>query len=330
MMEQERYMWRAIDLARRAEPQAISPNPAVGAVLVYNGRVIGEGYHRKVGEAHAEINCLASVRPEDQHLIAQSELYVTLEPCAHEGRTPSCAKRLVAEQVRKVYIGTLDPNPLTAGKGVQILQRGGIEVVVGLLEQACKEVAKVFLCNQLHKRPFITLKWAESQDGLIDTARTDKHQAPAQLSSPFTQQMVHLLRSQQSGILVGRRTYELDQPTLNNRLWIPSPYSPRPILLSSHPVELPPHWLQIKEASEESMSQLLSEGITSLLVEGGAATHRAFIERQLWDEIRREVAPIQLYEGVAAPLLPDKAILVESTDLAAHHTILRYRSEKNG
>lgn len=329
MEQHQKYMWRAIDLARRAEAQSISPNPAVGAVLVYKDRIIGEGYHQKVGDSHAEVHCLQSVHPKDINYIPQSTLYVTLEPCAHEGRTPSCAKRIIKEGIKKIFIGTLDPNPLTAGKGIHILQETGAEVTTGLLEEECKEVAKIFLCNQINQRPYVTLKWAESSDGFIDHYRNSNATPPAQISSPFSQLLVHQLRSQYSGILVGSHTHSLDTPKLNNRLWLPSSYSPRPILLSSKKHNLPPHWLQIQELTMEVLQQLLQEeGITSLLVEGGNITLHSFIKQGLWDEIRREVAPTLLHSGIPAPMLPLEATLSEELNLPQNHIIYTYKKNE--
>lgn len=300
-------MWRAIDLAYRAESREVAPNPRVGAVLVSGGRVIGEGYHHRVGGRHAEVCCLESVATEDRGLIPGSTLYVTLEPCAHQGRTPSCARQLVAEQVGKVVIGTLDPNPLVAGKGVQILQEAGIATEVGCLRQACEELAKVFLTNQRYHRPYILLKWAESADGYLDAIRTSPDTSPAALSTPYTQLLMHRLRSSYAAILVGRRTLELDRPSLSNRLWIPSPYSPTRLLLSRRG-DAPEGWTLLREVSPQALSELYEVfGITSLMVEGGADVLGAFLETDLWDEARVESAPALLEAGVPAPLLPESA-----------------------
>lgn len=310
-MIEEKFMRRAIDLALRAEAHSISPNPRVGAMLVHEGRVIGEGYHSRVGAGHAEVNCLANVRPGDTHLIPYSTMYVTLEPCAHDGRTPSCARRLVHERVQRVVVGTVDPFPLVKGKGVQILREGGVEVVVPFLEEECRDAAKVFLTGQTLHRPYIALKWAESADGYVDRERDSDLTPPVTLSSPFTRMLVHYRRSTSMGILVGRRTYDLDHPSLTNRDWHLSPHSPRPILVSSsRPADLPSHWLHITEISQAEMHCLLKEeGITSLLIEGGTRTHLSCIKLGLWDEIHREVAPMCLREGVPAPVIPADAVL---------------------
>ena len=320
---QHKYMYRAIDLALRAEGRCISPNPIVGAVLVYGDRVIGEGYHQKAGEGHAEVNCFRSIKPADRTLIPQSTLYVTLEPCAHEGRTPSCAKMLAREKVGRVIVGALDPNPLVSGEGIRILRQAGIPVTVGFMETECRELAKVFLTGQEKDRPFVLLKWAQSLDGFIDTDRTPSEPA-ARLSTPFTSRLVHRLRSQYAGILVGRHTFELDRPRLDNRLWPLSPYSPKRILLTHG--EVPEGWISLREVSAEALRQLRDEeGIDSLIVEGGRETLRSFIDRGLWDEIRVETAPFTLCKGIPAPDLPEDAFLTERETIDGN-TLARYTS----
>jgi diaminohydroxyphosphoribosylaminopyrimidine deaminase/5-amino-6-(5-phosphoribosylamino)uracil reductase len=324
MSDDDIYMQRAIDVARHAELQSVCPNPRVGAVLVHEGRVIGEGCHRRVGEGHAEVNCLASVRPEDEPLIPDSTLYVTLEPCSHQGRTPSCARMLLSKGVRRVVVGCLDPNPLVSGRGVSLLKAGGVEVEVGCLEQECRDLARIFLANQELGRPYIILKWAESADGFIDRRRTDADTPPVLLSTPHTRMLVHRLRSACSGIVVGRRTLELDRPSLTNRYWPLSPYSPKRFVLTGDDLFLDEGWEQLRDVSPESMSYLLLENVTSLLVEGGAATLRSFLEADLWDEIRREVAPERtLVDGIAAPDVRDFTLV--SIDRRDGHLLYRYK-----
>ena len=324
MMSDERYMWRAIDLARRAELQAVCPNPRVGAVLVWQDRVIGEGYHQRCGEGHAEVNCLGSVAPEDESKIPDSTLYVTLEPCSHQGRTPSCARMLISRGIRRVVVGCLDPNPLVSGRGISLLRQSGIEVSTGCLEEQCRQVARVFLTNQEQGRPYIILKRAESADHFLDRLRQSPEERPVAFSTPHTRMLVHRLRSCCSGIVVGRRTLELDRPSLTNRYWPLSPYSPKRFLLSSQEVDLDPGWELLRSVSPESMSYLLMESVTSLLVEGGAETLRAFLEADLWDEIYVEQVPdVTLGEGVKAPsldaLTPDQELVRDG------HHLYRYR-----
>lgn len=323
------YMKRAVYLASLADLHRVRVNPKVGAVLVYQGRIIGEGYHEEAGKSHAEVNCLDSVRPSDRPLIPQSTMYVTLEPCAHEGKTPSCAKRLVRERVKRVVIGVLDPFPEVSGKGAQILRDAGIEVEIGLLEEECKEVAKVFIVNQLERRPFITLKWAESADGFIDHKRTWSEPA-AKISTPFIQILTHRKRGEHMALMAGKRTILADHPQLNNRLWDLLP-DPQVFILDRRGVTMEyikkrEGWSLIQETDDlkEVFKQLYREGINSLLVEGGATLHSSLIKAELWDEIRREVAPIELYEGVEAPKLPDKALL-SRTEVLDRHELLYYR-----
>lgn len=326
-MGEEKYMRRAIDLARRAELQAVSPNPRVGAVLVHHDRVIGEGYHRRVGEGHAEVNCLASVAPEDLAKIPESTLYVTLEPCSHVGRTPSCARRLISEGIGRVVVGCLDPNPLVSGRGITLLRDAGVEVETGCLEGECREVARVFLANQEQGRPYIILKWAESADGFLDRRRESAEEAPVHFSTPHTRMLIHRLRSSVSGIVVGRHTLELDRPSLTNRYWPLSPYSPKRFLLTSEEIDLQLDWEILRDVSPESLSYLLMEGVTSLLVEGGSSTLQAFLDAGLWDEIYREVAPeVTLGDGVPAPsvdgLEPSQVLRRDG------HLLLHYRGRR--
>lgn len=305
--DDETFMWRAIDLAYRAEASSVAPNPRVGAVLVHDRRIIGEGYHKKVGEAHAEVNCLNSVQIHQKKAIKTATLYVTLEPCAHEGRTPSCAKRIVSEGIKKVVIGSVDPNPLVAGKGIRILQEAGVEVQFSRLSSACNKVAEVFMTNHRLQRPFITLKWAESRDKFIDAHEP----SPRKISTLATQRLVHQLRSQHTAILVGSRTFQKDNPRLNNREWLPSPYSPRPILLSHQKRTIQKEWLHLTSISHEVLKELLNRHhIYSLLVEGGSQTLTSFLELGLWDVIHLEQSPrLILQGGTPAPALPNNAIL---------------------
>lgn len=318
----------AIYLASRGESFEVKTNPKVGAVLVHHGKIIGQGYHIRRGEAHAEINCLNSVPDNLRSLIRESTMYVTLEPCAHEGRTPSCAKRLVQEGIRRVVIGTLDPFPLVSGKGCQILRDGGVEVMVGLLEKECKEVAKVFMTNHTQQRPFVTLKWAESADGYVDTLRTPD-QAPAKISSPFIQILTHKLRGEHDAILIGKHTMICDRPQLNNRLF-PGLPSPEAYILDSlgESESLIPrkeNWHIIKggKSITEILSTLYNQNVSSLLVEGGPQVLKSFINSGLWDSIRQEIGDVEIGYGIKAPSLPVD-ISISRTELLDHHQINYY------
>ena len=220
------YMQRCLDLAALATGYT-SPNPLVGAVLVHQDRIIGEGYHHRAGEPHAEVNCFASVRPEDEKWIAQSTLYVSLEPCSHYGKTPPCAELVLQKRVPRVVVAMQDPFPEVAGRGIALLRSKGVEVEVGVLEEEARRLNRFFLTAVEKNRPWVTLKWAQSRDGFIDRVREDASQRPEVFSSPIRQRYVHCLRHCHDAILVGRRTIELDNPSLTNRFWWGT--SPQPV-----------------------------------------------------------------------------------------------------
>ena len=214
MKEDEIYMHRCIQLARNGWCGA-APNPMVGAVIVCDGKIIGEGYHAKCGEAHAEVNAIRSVK--NQELLKRSTIYVSLEPCAHYGKTPPCADLIVEKQLKRVVVGCQDPFAKVDGKGIEKLRQAGIEVTVGVLETECLELIERFVTYHARKRPFITLKWAQSEDGFIDLNRTAGE--PVKLSNDFTSMLVHKRRAEHDAILVGTRTALLDNPSLNVRNW---------------------------------------------------------------------------------------------------------------
>lgn len=327
------FMQRALDLARQAEGFT-SPNPMVGAVIVYNDRIIGEGFHAMAGKPHAEVNAFDSVLPIDRKYIKESTLYVTLEPCCHYGKTPPCSERIIREEVKKVVIAMEDPFPSVSGRGIAQLKENGIDVKVGLLKNEAKALNKVFITNVLKKRPYITLKWAESLDGFIDKKRETPLIPPMQFSSPLRLRETHKLRHLHDAILIGANTFLLDNPSLTNRYWWGR--NPIRIVLDSHKsvfTEAPlskyrlftegsaPIWIfsspqnqvdfpkSIKNflfpRNELSLQRLLDflyqKGITSLLVEGGTQILNTFIDEGLWDTIEREVSHCFLKEGKKAP-----------------------------
>ena len=214
MKEDELYMHRCIQLARNGLCGA-PPNPMVGAVIVCDGKIIGEGYHAKCGEAHAEVNAIRSVK--NPELLKRSTIYVSLEPCAHHGKTPPCADLIVEKQLKRVVIGCQDPFAKVNGKGIEKLRNAGIEVKVGVLEEACLELISRFVTFHAQKRPYITLKWAQSSDGFIDYNRSEGE--AVKLSNDLTRMLVHKRRSEHTAILVGRRTALLDNPSLTIRDW---------------------------------------------------------------------------------------------------------------
>lgn len=222
-------MYRCLQLAQMGQGR-VAPNPMVGAVLVYNDRIIGEGWHRQYGGPHAEVNCIDSVKESDQHLIGDATMYVSLEPCAHFGKTPPCADLLIKHQIKKVVVGCRDPFPLVAGKGIEKLQAAGCDVVVGVLEQDCLELNKRFFCFHTLHRPYITLKWAQTGDGNIagDAAFGNYIQASNPsvttakrllITGAQSNRLVHRWRSEEAGILVGTQTALADDPSLTTRLW---------------------------------------------------------------------------------------------------------------
>ena len=212
----EKYMARCLQLAQSGGGY-VSPNPMVGAVIVCNDRIIGEGYHRHIGEAHAEPNAIYSVN--NKELLSQSTLYVNLEPCSHYGKTPPCADLIVKKRIKKVVIGTLDPNPKVSGRGAEILRDAGIEVIVGVLEKECHTLNRRFFTFQINKRPYILLKWAQTRDGFIDHCRSDNSIQALKISNSITQLLTHKMRSENMAIMVSTNTVLLDNPSLTLRYW---------------------------------------------------------------------------------------------------------------
>ena len=309
MTEDEKFMARCLQLARHGE-FTTAPNPMVGAVIVHQGRIIGEGWHRRYGGPHAEVNAVRSVRPEHEALLPESTIYVSLEPCSHWGKTPPCAELLVEKGFRRVVVGCMDPNEKVAGRGVRRLREAGAEVVVGVLERECWWLNRKFMTFHTKHRPWITLKWAESADGFIDRQRQSRADGdPVHFSTPWTQTLVHRLRATHEAILVGRRTWELDQPSLTTRLW-PGTSPAKLVLTGSHATLLDKKGtpeeqssVQVSTVSDLSLLGRSGEGsrFSSLLVEGGAQTLQSFIDSDLWDEAFVERSEILLGGGIEAP-----------------------------
>ena len=277
-------MSRCLQLALNGEVGA-PPNPMVGAVIVCDGRIIGEGYHARCGEAHAEVNAFASVSRADE-----STLYVSLEPCAHYGKTPPCAELIVRKGVRRVVVGCVDPFAKVQGRGIQMLRDAGIDVTVGVLEQECRWLNRKFFTYHTYRRPYVTLKWAQTSDGVMGKLGG----GPLLISNPATLRHSHHLRATNSAILVGWRTNENDSPSLTTRHY--SGPNPRRIVYDSHAETIP-----------QLLSRLYGEGVQSLLVEGGAATHRQFLDLGLWDEIHQELGVRSEELGVGSEELGDKS-----------------------
>ncbi len=323
MLIDEKYMRRALQMAALGAGHT-SPNPMVGAVIVApDGTIIGEGWHRQCGQAHAEVNAVASVR--DVNLLKDSTIYVTLEPCSHYGKTPPCARLLIERGIPRVVVGTLDPFAEVAGRGVRMLQEAGIEVVVGVLEQQCQALNRRFMTAHTTGLPWVQLKWAQTADGFI-ALPPDAGENPLHMSTPVTMRWMHRERSLCDAIVVGAATARIDNPSLTTRYWPGK--SPLRVVLS-HELSMPDNlnlftdglptvvYNAVKDAVEGGveyvkidtdeprlwLQDLYRRGVTSVMVEGGARVLNGLIDAGLWDEARVEVSARRVGEGVAAPLI---------------------------
>lgn len=294
-------MRRCIQLAQNGRQNA-QPNPMVGAVIVHEGRIIGEGYHVRCGEGHAEVNACASVKPEDEHLLSESTIYVSLEPCSHYGKTPPCADLLVSKHFKRCVIGCQDPFAKVQGRGIKKLQDAGIEVKVGVLEEECKALNKRFMTFHGKQRPLVTLKWAQSSDGYID----------GHISSAYTQMLCHKRRAEHQAILVGRKTYEIDNPSLDTRNWYGP--SPKRFVASSQSIQLRDGFTLIQSIEvKEILTQLYTLGIQSVLIEGGSQLLQSFIDSSLWDDCYVEQGNESINGSVKAPIISPTLLKDEST-----------------
>lgn len=320
---EEMYMTRCIQLAKQGICGA-SPNPMVGAVVVCDGKIIGEGYHRKCGEAHAEVNAIGAVK--DPSMFSRATIYVSLEPCSHYGKTPPCTDLIIKKAIPKVVIGCVDPFAKVAGRGIEKLRSAGVEVVVGVLENECKELNRQFMTFHSLKRPYVILKWAESADGYLDVNRTSG--VPVVLSSPHSSMLVHKKRSEVDAIMVGTRTALLDNPKLNVRNWsgksplrvfidrtlkVPDSFNLLDNSIDTLVITEKEHidnsltrYLKIDFTSDvlpQIMKALHGLNIQSVLVEGGSQLLQSFIDANLWDEAYVEKSDILLYDGVKSPMI---------------------------
>lgn len=317
-MNHEKYMRRCLELAKCGELHA-APNPMVGAVIVHDDRIIGEGFHTCCGKAHAEVNAIQSVKPENRGLLTTSTLYVSLEPCAHFGRTPPCAHLIVRMGIPRVVVGCIDPFAKVQGRGVSILREAGVKVVVGCLEEECKDLNRRFFTAQLRKRPYISLKWARSSDGFIDSWR-EPGEEPAQLSTARSLLRVHQLRALNQAILIGHGTLVADRPSLTIRHWVGE--NPLRVVLGRVSEEDLPAGFQAFADIDTMLEALHRRAIGSLLVEGGGQTLQSFIDRGLWDEAFVEHADKKLDCGVPEPRLPVGSRLEVCTTFGV--TVLHY------
>ncbi|WP_299705961.1 bifunctional diaminohydroxyphosphoribosylaminopyrimidine deaminase/5-amino-6-(5-phosphoribosylamino)uracil reductase RibD [uncultured Pontibacter sp.] len=332
-MNDELYMRRALELARLGSGYT-HPNPMVGCVVVYDGRIIGEGWHRAYGGPHAEVNAIASI--EDKHLLPKSRVYVTLEPCSHFGKTPPCADLLISSGVRDVVICNTDPNPRVAGRGIKKLFDAGAQVKVGVLEEEGLELNKRFFTFHTQKRPYILLKWAESADGFI----SGPNNRQVQISGPLSRRLVHKWRSEEQAIMVGSHTAACDNPRLDTRLW--PGHNPLRVVIDRK-LQLPTHLhlfdksqptvvytylqqeqmhenLQFVQLREEEpflaqvMQDLHERNVLSLLVEGGTYLLNSLLKENLWDEALCFKSKTRvLGDGTGAPIMAQGQLLEVQT-----------------
>ncbi|MFN7117200.1 MAG: bifunctional diaminohydroxyphosphoribosylaminopyrimidine deaminase/5-amino-6-(5-phosphoribosylamino)uracil reductase RibD [Saprospiraceae bacterium] len=324
MQPHEYYMQRCFELARLGAG-SVSPNPMVGAVLVYQDRIIGEGWHQRYGQAHAEVNAVNNVKTEDRAFISQSTLYVSLEPCNIYGKTPPCTNLILQNKIPRVIISCLDQTPEVAGKGVEILRANGVEVITGILEDKGKEISRFRNHFVTHERPYIILKFAQTRNGLFGKANEQ-----VWISNEYSKRLVHKWRSEVDAILVGTNTAQVDNPALTNRLYFgKSPlrividkhlklpdnlhlFEPEhPTLVITSEVNPPPATSAVTYVSVPDDANFLSaflkilhsRKIAILLVEGGAKLLEQLLQNNLWDEARVLIGDEILTEGIAAPLI---------------------------
>ena len=336
-----KFMQRCIQLARCGEAGA-APNPMVGAVVVSDGRIIGEGYHRRCGGPHAEVNAIGSVR--ERHLLSRSTIYVSLEPCAHFGKTPPCARLIIERGIPRVVVGCLDPFIKVAGRGVALLREAGVEVIVGVLEQECRELNRRFMTAHTTGRPWVQLKWAQTADCFI-ALPPEAGENPLHMSTPVTMRLMHRQRALCDAIVVGANTARIDNPSLTTRQW--PGRSPLRVILSRH-LSIPDNlnlftdglptivyngvknetlgtveYVKLDTSHPQSwLEDLYRRGVTSVMVEGGTRVLQELIDAGAWDEARIEVSPRTVGQGVAAPVIDGQ---IASRELIDGNTITLLR-----
>ncbi|MBK5720599.1 bifunctional diaminohydroxyphosphoribosylaminopyrimidine deaminase/5-amino-6-(5-phosphoribosylamino)uracil reductase RibD [Dysgonomonas sp. Marseille-P4677] len=328
MIVDKKYMYRCLQLSQNGRG-FVSPNPMVGAVVVHDNKIIGEGYHRQYGESHAEVNAINSVK--DKSLLHDSTIYVSLEPCAHHGKTPPCAQLIIDSGIPRVVVACLDPYPAVSGKGIKMMEDAGIEVILSVLEKEALELNKEFFTSQYENRPYIYLKWAQTKDGFIDKERCEnKKPQPTLISNEFSRILVHKKRAEVSAIMIGTNTAVNDNPSLTTRFWygknpvrvvldrqarIPSDYrlfdgEVETIVFTEEEnfpdiiEKIVPIRIKFDENLFNTILAILkSRKISSILVEGGSELLQGFINRQLWDEAYIETSSISFGKGVRAPAI---------------------------
>lgn len=347
MTTDQSFMHRCLELAQLGAGH-VAPNPMVGAVLVHEGRIIGEGWHKEYGKAHAEVNCINAVKESDRPFISMSTLYVSLEPCAHFGKTPPCTDLIIRHKIPRVVIGCRDPFKEVNGKGIEKLKAAGVEVKSDVLEEECRELNKRFFTFHTRQRPYIILKWAQTADGYIAGDGSKR----ILISHEFTNRLVHRWRSEEAAIMVGTRTALLDNPQLTTRLWPgPSPVrlvidmnlrlpsslkifdgSVKTIVFNAIREDEKSNLTFIKLDKEKQlvpqlMDVLYKMSIQSVLVEGGATLLQTFIETGVWDEARvMKHSALRIHSGLPAPVLKNEQLILE--EKIATDTIRYYRNCK--
>lgn len=344
MSTPEIFMQRCLDLAQLGMGD-VAPNPMVGCVIVHNGIIIGEGYHEKYGQAHAEVNAIRSVK--NPELLPKSTLYVSLEPCAHFGKTPPCSDLIIENHIPNVVIGTIDPFAEVAGKGIEKMRKAGIEVEVGLLEKKCRTLNRRFFTFHEKKRPYIILKWAQTLDGFIDTDRSETVH-PTWITNALAKRLVHKQRSEEAAILIGTNTAQYDNPALTVREWSGT----QPIRMVIDRVGRLDPGLQIFDRQSSTwvftsaemagsenleyirldfnqnilpqmMDELYRRNILSVIVEGGGKLLNSFIEMNLWDEAFVYTGNQFFGKGVAAPHISGKTLAYRKLDDCKLHVLKR-------
>ena len=333
----KKYMERAIELARLGMSN-VAPNPMVGCVIVHQDKIIGEGFHQKYGGPHAEVNAINSVKKKE--LLKDSTLYVTLEPCAHHGKTPPCSDLIVSKKIPRVVIGTVDPFAQVAGKGIEKLKSAGCRVMLGVMREECQEQNRRFFTFHEKKRPYIILKWAQTLDGFIDIDRSPEHYGQSTwITNPLSKTAVHKMRTDEAAIMVGTNTAEKDNPSLTVRDWHGChplrivldrkrrlsrelalfDKSTPTLVFTEKPVEDETNLEFVKlDPNQDAVQQMLDElyrrEIQSLIVEGGRKLLDSFMERNQWDEARVFVGNRLFRSGVPAPKIPGKLIKEDELD----------------
>lgn len=348
MNNSEKYISRCIEIAKNGFGY-VQPNPMVGSVIVHNNKIIGEGYHKKYGEAHAEVNAINSV--QNKELLKKSTIYVSLEPCSHYGKTPPCAELIIQMNIPNVVVGTIDPNNKVAGRGIKMLREAGCNVEVGVLEEECRELNKRFFTYHTKRRPYIILKWAQTSDGFIDIIRNpDQENRPTWITDNVCRALVHKWRAEEQSIIVGKNTAIKDNPSLNVREWDgPNPLrllidrnnttpnnialkdgSILTIIFTSQDLEKEKNleFYQIdftKDITLQILNTLYDFKIQSLIVEGGAMIINSFLKNGLWDEARVFVGQNKFNKGIKAPKIKSEDF---TNQIIGNSNLIIYRNIK--